>query len=349
MANNEVKEIMLPSEVLDKFDVGIYIYQDGKFMYVNRKLEEISKYGREELYKMNPYDLIHPDYREQIALFTELAMNLKMDSLPPSVQFKAIDKHGNEIWVEARPIPVIWNGKPAIMGNIVDISEKVAAQRRVEELAELLKLINRILRHDITNNLTVVAGYIDLYLDLRDEMQLYKAREMINNSIYLLSRMKEFQNLIEPERTAVDVDLTEVVRKLRDKYPEVDIRFSGDSAVVADDMFQSILENLVDNAVRHGGSNVIEISHTNNGDVSELKVADNGKGIPDEIKDRIFEEGFFYGERGNTGLGLYIVKKVVERYGGEIKVEDNSPGGTVFIIRFKKLNGQVEISRNNRH
>jgi signal transduction histidine kinase len=62
-------------------------------------------------------------------------------------------------------------------------------------------------------------------------------------------------------------------------------------------------------------------------------VADQGKGIPDEVKARVFDEGFTFGETGNTGLGLYIVKKTMERYGGSVVAKDNRPKGTVFELR----------------
>jgi signal transduction histidine kinase len=66
-----------------------------------------------------------------------------------------------------------------------------------------------------------------------------------------------------------------------------------------------------------------------------MRIADYGKGVPPEIKGMIFQEGFRYGEMGNTGLGLYIVKKTMERYGGQVSVEDNQPKGAVFVLRFK--------------
>lgn len=63
---------------------------------------------------------------------------------------------------------------------------------------------------------------------------------------------------------------------------------------------------------------------------------DNGTGIPDKIKDKVFNEGFFHGQTGNTGIGLHIVRKTIERYGGSISVEDNEPSGTIFKINLKK-------------
>jgi signal transduction histidine kinase len=59
---------------------------------------------------------------------------------------------------------------------------------------------------------------------------------------------------------------------------------------------------------------------------------DHGRGIPDHIKKMIFEETFKYGRNAGTGIGLYIVKRTVERYGGKISVNDTQGGGATFSI-----------------
>ena len=68
-----------------------------------------------------------------------------------------------------------------------------------------------------------------------------------------------------------------------------------------------------------------------------VKFIDNGTGIPFEIKDKIFDEGFHYCKSGHTGIGLHIVKENIERYGGKFSVEDNQPNGTVFVINLKTV------------
>ena len=63
---------------------------------------------------------------------------------------------------------------------------------------------------------------------------------------------------------------------------------------------------------------------------------DNGMGIADNIKSKIFDEGFYHGESGHTGIGLYIVKQTIESYHGSVVVEDNVPSGVTFLIKLKK-------------
>ena len=104
----------------------------------------------------------------------------------------------------------------------------------------------------------------------------------------------------------------------------------------------SVLDNLVYNAIRHtptGGS--ISLSIRRNGSQAELKVSDTGEGIAPEHLPHIFER--FYkvsperGEKdGSSGLGLYIVKTVVEAMGGTVEAESRPGNGTVFTIRFNE-------------
>jgi len=105
---------------------------------------------------------------------------------------------------------------------------------------------------------------------------------------------------------------------------------------LCDDAIDSVMDNIVRNAVVHGGTDRIDISIEEKDDDCWMRIADYGKGIPDDIKLRIFGEGESFGEKRGSGLGLYIVKKVIERYGGTIEVEDNKPNGAVFIVKFKR-------------
>jgi signal transduction histidine kinase len=111
------------------------------------------------------------------------------------------------------------------------------------------------------------------------------------------------------------------------------IRVNGEGRALADETLSSVIDNLVGNSIMHGHTDAVDIEIGNDAGQCLIRVADNGRGIPDEIKARIFEEGFKFGEAGNTGFGLYIVKKTVERYGGSVVVMDNLPQGAVFELR----------------
>jgi len=101
------------------------------------------------------------------------------------------------------------------------------------------------------------------------------------------------------------------------------------------DLTRRVLENLVDNAIRHAPAETrVQISSTVRGDEIELRVADAGPGVPPELRDRVFDR-FVQGDagpRGSRGLGLAFCKLAVEAQGGSIWIEDAHPGA-VFCIR----------------
>ena len=99
-------------------------------------------------------------------------------------------------------------------------------------------------------------------------------------------------------------------------------------------MLASVFRNLLTNAVQHNDEDVPEVTvaATTDGERVTVRVADNGPGIAEERKDTIFNQGETGLDSAGTGLGLYLVETLVNRYGGTVSVEDNDPTGTVFVV-----------------
>jgi signal transduction histidine kinase len=73
------------------------------------------------------------------------------------------------------------------------------------------------------------------------------------------------------------------------------------------------------------------------GPFTEQWAEDNGKGVPEEIRDRKSRQGYSFGETKGTRLGLYLVQKTMERYGGKIRVENTVPRGATFVLSFPRM------------
>ena len=99
------------------------------------------------------------------------------------------------------------------------------------------------------------------------------------------------------------------------------------------DKLQQVVGNLLENAVRHGEGTVTVVLRPH-GDGSEITVSDEGVGIPPEKAGRVFTRFWRGGDRrGGTGLGLYIVKGLVEAHGGTVEVDSAPGGGALFRVR----------------
>jgi two-component system OmpR family sensor kinase len=120
----------------------------------------------------------------------------------------------------------------------------------------------------------------------------------------------------------------------RGKSVRVDV--PSDTFVAGDPTrFGQVIENLLSNAYEYGGTDIV-IAARSDGDETELTVEDNGDGVPDEIRPRLFDPF----TRGHTdskgsGLGLSIVKRLVEAFGGLITYEPGRPQGSRFVMRLR--------------
>ncbi len=190
-----------------------------------------------------------------------------------------------------------------------------------------------ILTHDINNANTIAMGYLQMYLEFADKSEgmliekslaaVYQSSEVIRN-VLTLRKIRTGPVELRP------MQLEPVIQGMRNYYADTSITREGpDVAVLADDLIGVVFANLIGNSTKFGGSDVevtISIREEEDGMVS-VTVADTGPGIPDDLKPRLFERS----QRGSTtksgkGLGLYIVRMLVERYGGSVRAGDRVPG-----------------------
>ncbi len=203
------------------------------------------------------------------------------------------------------------------------------------------EMLNSILRHDISNYLTIINNYLELLeISNCDRKYMEKIRDTVDKSFKLIGKVRLFKDY-QDEAKIKPVNLSAaLLEELDGLSSNVNIRTSIPDTIYvqANEMLNSVFSNLLHNAILHNNKKQKEVYLTVNPgrDWVEVRIADNGPGISNDMKDNIFKEGI-KGETGRTGLGLYIVKMLIESYGGEIWVEDNRPEGTVFVLTLKAV------------
>lgn len=202
-----------------------------------------------------------------------------------------------------------------------------------------LDLTSRILRHDISNNLAVINSAVRIFKKYpeNEKEMLNEIPRQVKKSIDLIQSLGKMQALIKKSHKIKKLQLSPILEKLIIAYHGIDITFKGDAKVWADVTLESVFDNLISNAIRHGKSNKITIGITTSKQLVKVNVCDFGIGIPDSVKNKIFDENFVYGRTGHTGLGLFIVRRSIQNFDGSIKVRDNKPKGTCFEITFKAV------------
>lgn len=317
--------------VVEQTHDGIFIHWNGKFKFVNKRICETTGYNEEELYHMSVWDLIHPEDRDKVK---EMGEKRASGEEAPSIYVTRVVTRSGEIrYLEMAVTRIPYKGRQAVLGASRDITDRKEMEEKIIQLNEVLRLLNKNLRHDVLNDLNVVSNSLELYSENKDEKMLDNTFRSIEKCINLVKRMRELESLVSSGGALKPYNVKDVVSSIEKDY-DVKVNTKGDGVVLADEALASVLSNVIGNAIKHGKANKVDIIVEEKDNFCDIRIADNGAGIPDEIKEEIFEEGYT-GSGSGSGLGLYIVRKTIERYGGSIEVEDNHPKGTTFILRLQ--------------
>ncbi|MCM2465436.1 hypothetical protein DIC75_03770 [Methanoculleus sp. CWC-02] len=226
--------------------------------------------------------------------------------------------------------------------------ELARVHRQLEASHREANLYLDILTHDIGNTENVSNLYAELLIGTLDgEPAGYakKLKRSIAKSIEILGIVSKIRRIHAGLPLLRPTDLDEAIRAEITNFPEALIRYEGaPRQILADDLLSEIFGNLIGNAVKYGGPGVEIAVRVGERDGEVLvSVEDTGPGIPDADKQAVFHR-YEQQKRGvGEGLGLYLVRILVERYGGRIWVEDRVPGrpeeGAAFRFTLRETTG----------
>ncbi len=321
--------------IFEKSTDVIYIStEDGRLIDINEAGEKLFGYTKEELLNMNVGNL-YADKNDRIR-FQEA---IKGKGYVKDYEVKLKRKDGKVIDCLLSSTMIKKGDKIYYQGIIRDITPMKEAKKQVE-------MYNSLLRHDISNRNQISIGCLELLKEtnLNEEQKklVEKAYEHLLQSQQLLQKLSIINKVERVERKKVDVDemLFRSIEKYEEMAKEKGIKINyekkaKDTCVIADDLLENVFSNIIENAIVHSGCNNINIKLDERNDEMVIEIKDDGRGIPKEIRDKIFEWGIKGKESKGSGLGLHLVKRIIESYGGKITLKEAEKGAT-FEIRLQK-------------
>ncbi len=268
----------------------------------------------------------------------EVDLSESEDNTPNEIE---LENQGGSRYFDVLITP-LYDEREEFTGKVVllrDISSRVASEKRQEFLHSLL-------RHDLRNKISVIEGYIDLLRDhdlSEDQTDIVeRVAGASEDSMDLIEKVRTLRKINEEEemkevniRSSIETVIEEKESRISEKGIDVSIE-DCEKRVKGGPLLRELFSNLVENSIKHSGCGSIKISCEMKGEEYVARIEDDGKGIPDEDKEHIFEEGYKMGETAGSGLGTYIVKQIAESYGGGIEVKDSELGGARFDVHLQK-------------
>jgi PAS domain S-box-containing protein len=219
-----------------------------------------------------------------------------------------------------------------------DVTEKLRRQQHLD-------VLQRVLRHNLRNDLSVVLGLADEIRSTAETEHVRESAASIKETAARLARLSEEAKLVQQvlgetlviEPTSIDTAVSRVVADCRERFPDAEITtdYPPELRVNADENVETVVETLVDNAVRHNTADkpevTVEVTRTGD-DHAELVVADNGPGIPETERRVVTGDAEITPLNHGSGLGLWLVKWITDGYGADLAIETPPSGGTVVRI-----------------
>ncbi len=343
--------------VVDNANEFILVAQDGMIKFFNSKVVGLLGYAREDLaFKPFTY-FIYPDDRQMV--MERYLERIRGGSPPPLYSFRVVDKTGNIRWVEISTVVFNWEGRPATLNFLTDITERKKAEGEKQRMEEQLLLAGRLaavgelsagVAHELNNPIAAIQGFAQL-LTARNDLDETTKKDLsiiyreAQRAAKITQNLLSFARRHEPEKQLIS--LNEVVEKtlelrahqMKVNNIEVVVDFAADLPKTMADFFQmqQVFVNILNNAeqamVEAHGKGRLVVKTQKVGDMVQISFADDGPGILEENMKRIFDPFFTTKEVGKgTGLGLSICYGLVEAHGGRIYARSKLGEGATFVV-----------------
>ena len=246
-----------------------------------------------------------------------------------------LDSHGGD---EVAEVTASFRG---MRSSLLQTQERLLEAERLATLGRMSSSISHDLRHSLAAIVANAEFLCESRLSPQQREELYQEIcTGVNQMTDLIDSLLEFSRTAEslrPVYSRVGDTVGRAVQTVRTHH-----EFDGVEIVVREDghsegwydarRLERVLSNLLLNACEAAPaeSGRVEIALREKPGGVEIKVSDNGRGIPKEVRERLFEPFVSYGKENGTGLGLAVVQKIMEDHGGSVTVESTSPQGTVF-------------------
>lgn len=352
--------------IFEKAPVGMMMVKDcfSNFIEVNEAFCQLLGYQRQELLELTPAEITHPaDKLKALPIIAEAWENGKEFI---TLEKRFLHKSGRVLHtLLALQLVKESENAPYLIGMALDISARKLYEENLKHKSIQLKQSNDSLKefayaasHDLKQPLRTIASFTQLLLRYLPKEavkpEVHEFAEHIKNGVTrmeaLINGLLEYSRIGNSQMNLQVIDVMDTInevckslgQQIKENHAEIDVVLPI-SKLEADALkFESLLQNLISNAIKYRRAEVtphIRISAQEQSEYWLFAVEDNGKGIPEDQSEQIFglykrlEEDK---DKDGTGIGLSLCRRIVNRHGGDIRVKSKVGQGSTFYFTISK-------------
>jgi len=355
-------------ELFDRAAIGMALAEIAtrQFLWVNRKLCEITGYAADELLQRTAVDLTHPDDREDDQRTFAQFVRGEIDQRIAEKRY--VRKDGSLVWVRITTSIVTIRGRRCSYGVTEDISDRRRAELELREADRRKDEFLAMLAHELRNPLAAIRNSVEIMRgSSHHDAQMGRVQEIVDRQSQHLARLVD--DLLDVARIATGkvalrkqrLAVGDIVACALERVRPLVIAREQELVTVLPDRpvyvlgdelrLIQVIDNLLNNAAKYTHNHGrIELAVESRGGEVCVRIVDTGVGIPADVLPHVFglfkqADGTLARTSGGLGIGLTIVKGLVDMHGGKIAVHSSVGMGTIFEVRLPQAPAPMQTCK----
>ncbi|MFC7238367.1 histidine kinase N-terminal 7TM domain-containing protein [Saliphagus sp. GCM10025317] len=339
VTDEETLERRYQSMIEKSPNVVATVDEEWTFRYVSPSITRVLGYEPAQLVGNSLLEYVHPDDRaDLLELRTQSRERPGTDSIEHRVT------HADGTWnVFKTTTEPLFDGAGEFVVTSTDVTDERIYEQR-------LQVLNRVLRHDVKNNVNIITGYADLladHIDAGGESYLETIEENATALADLSELAREVDMVLHGKSDHQTVDMAAAVdaatERLQRSYDDatvtvgIDVDVDEAALALVNPLYPSAIDNVLKNAVEHSDRSnpSIEVTLDRTETTVDVVIADDGPGIP-AVEQEVLTAGRETSLEHASGLGLWLVNWIVARSGGDVEFAENEPRGSIVRLQFPR-------------
>jgi len=217
--------------------------------------------------------------------------------------------------------------------------KQVQLEKSLKMSRNQLKMLNRIIRHDLANDFTVIRSAVNIFKKTSKAEMLDEIEKRVKKSLATITYFKDYEASINLESNSKlkKIELLKLINNVILGFPDIKFNIHGNCKVIADDSLEIVFAYLITNSITFGNSSQIDITTLVDNEQCIIEYMDNGLGFPNRPEKNKTDKEHLEAKVAHNSIRMHIIKKMIESFGGTTSVKTNGSRNKEIVIKLNTV------------